>query len=291
MRMAMSVRVDLPSTHAEFDEVVDLVTQAIECDAARGVLLVVFTEERPEDIGMPYAELVAAIEDELAAPVHDAILVTDGRAWSYRCDDPGCCPPEGLPLDPTTPGAVALSAAHALLGGAVLPDRASVVATVAPVNGIAEQSMKQAIERAYVCRAEIGDPAYVDMARATLTDVRRRYAEPPAALSHDEAAELVVAFQDIGFRDEVLVSGAQADEAVLRRVFGDLARLAIPPVDAPVCTLLACFAYLGGEGVITKAALDRALSTAPAYGLAQLVDSALRGQMHPKELRRALQQR
>ena len=30
----------------------------------------------------------------------DMLRVDDGRYWNLLCDDPGCCPPEGVPFDP-----------------------------------------------------------------------------------------------------------------------------------------------------------------------------------------------
>jgi hypothetical protein len=287
MRMSLTMRLDLPTSPKSFDEVVRRTTQAMGADGAEAVLLLVFTAEPPGDRGMPHADLVDELEDEMPAPVRDAILVADGRVWSYWCDDPDCCSAEGTLLDPASPGAVAMSAAHAMRGAAVLPDRDSAVATVAPVRGIAEESMAQAIERAHVRRAQDGDPAFRLDSRATLAAACRRYEEPPTSLTHDEAAQLVVGLHDIVFRDEV-VTDRRLDDDVMRRVLGDLARLAIDPYDAPACTVLACSAYLRGEGVVAGAALDRALGTNPTYGLAQLLDCALQGQLHPKELRKAL---
>ena len=288
MRMAFTVRLDLPTSPEAFDEVVQRVTHAMSQDGARAVLLFVFTAEPPGDRGMPYADLVDAVEDRLPSPVRDAVLVADGRAWSYRCDDPDCCPPDGTTLDPATPGALAMSAAHAMRGVVVLPDRDSVVATVAPVRGIAAQSMEQAVARTYARRAEVGEAAFRKTVRATMAEARSRYADPPASLTHDEAAGLVVGLHEITFRDEVAAACCDDDDDVLRRLFGDLSRLALPPFDAPACTLLACCAYLRGEGVVAGAALERALTTEPAYQLARLLDCALVGQVHPKDLRKAL---
>jgi hypothetical protein len=291
MRMAFTMRIDLPMSPESFDDVVERTAKAMTKDGARAVLLAVFTAEPPGDRGMPNADLVDAVEDRLSVPVRDAMLVADGRAWSYRCDDPDCCPPDGTPLDPATPGAVALSAAHAMRGRAILPDRDSVVATVAPVGGIAERSMEEAILRASICRDQVGDLTFRLASRATLVEVCRRYALPPASLTHDEAAQLVVGLHDIVFRDEVVSGYAGDEDEVMRRAFGDLVRLAVPPYDAPACTVLACIAYLRGEGVVAAAALERALVSNPSYGLAQLIECALVGQLHPRELREALAHR
>lgn len=36
--------------------------------------------------------------DAAHLPVLDTLRVIDGRWWSYECDDPSCCPPEGTPI-------------------------------------------------------------------------------------------------------------------------------------------------------------------------------------------------
>src|SRR6058998_2866827 len=44
------------------------------------------------DDDLPQRALVEAIEDALPMPVREAMLVDDGRTWSYLCSDEHCCP-------------------------------------------------------------------------------------------------------------------------------------------------------------------------------------------------------
>src|SRR4051794_23493238 len=56
--------------------------------------------------------------------VEDALRVTGGRWWSYHCDSPHCCPPEGRSCPP--PGNA--KAAEAVYRGRVaLPDRQTLI--------------------------------------------------------------------------------------------------------------------------------------------------------------------
>jgi hypothetical protein len=287
LRMSLTVRLDLPDSAEAFDEVVRRTTLAMAKDRAGAVLLFVFTDEPPGDRGMPYADLVDAVEDRLSAPLRDAMLVADARVWSYRCDDPDCCPTDGMPLDPTSPGAMQLSAASALQGRAVLPDRASAVAGVRAIGGLTAVSMHQAAARMAGRFAELERDLLSAEVRALWGVLVERYREPPAAVTHDEAAAITLGLHDVGVRDELVEQIDHRDD-VHERLLLDVARLAQPPADAPVCTVLACAAYLAGNGVVAGAALERALATDPAYGLARLLDDALLNQIHPKLLRRAL---
>src|SRR5260370_11935890 len=76
--------------------------------------------------------------------LRDLLRVENGRYWSYVCQDPGCCPPDGVLLDGLAhPAAAALDAA----GLTARPDRASLASTLAPLTGPAAESMGQATER------------------------------------------------------------------------------------------------------------------------------------------------
>src|SRR4051794_152206 len=77
--------------------------------------------------------------------VLDVLRVTDGRYWSYLCDEPGCCPEDGTPYAPEH-SVIAAQATYA--GAVVLPDREALVAQLAPVTGAARAAMTAATERA-----------------------------------------------------------------------------------------------------------------------------------------------
>ncbi|MGY0007879.1 DUF4192 domain-containing protein [Micromonospora sp. I033] len=64
--------------------------------------------------------------------VLDALRVTDGRYFSYLCQDPACCPTDGTPFDPHRSDVTM----HAIVAGCrALPDRAALVASIAPPAG------------------------------------------------------------------------------------------------------------------------------------------------------------
>src|SRR5260221_197036 len=93
----------------------------------------------------PVAEPLGAAMRSTGIMLRDLLRVENGRYWSYVCQDPGCCPPDGVLLDGLAhPAAAALDAA----GLTARPDRASLASTMAPLTGPAAESMGQATERA-----------------------------------------------------------------------------------------------------------------------------------------------
>ncbi|WP_431935221.1 DUF4192 domain-containing protein [Micromonospora sp. RP3T] len=90
-------------------------------------------------------DAVGAALDDVGLIVLDALRVTDGRWWSYLCDEPTCCPVEGTPYDPAVSR---VSAAAVFAGQVALPDRAALAAQVSPFGGPVRLAMRQATVRA-----------------------------------------------------------------------------------------------------------------------------------------------
>jgi hypothetical protein len=102
--------------------------------------------------------------DRLGIPVLDVLRVTDGRYWSYLCEEPSCCPPEGLPCDSDS---TAVAAAATYAGQVALPDRESLAAQLAPVQGAERESMRAATHAAEQRLARLLDAVIDGSARPT----------------------------------------------------------------------------------------------------------------------------
>jgi hypothetical protein len=287
-RMAFTARIDLePEEHdpAIAAYIADVLVRA-EAEAA---FIFVYTDAPDADTPdreLPRQALVEELQRALPMPTRDAVLVAAGRVWSYLCPEPDCCPPEGRPLDPSSPGAVAMAAAHALDGRAVLADRESVVRSIAPLGGIVAAALHEAYDRADAELDSLGDDADVRrVMQGRITELVARYRNPPASLTADEAAIVVLALHDVLVRDDVLTRVGTDDDDALLLFLVDLARRALPPFDAPALTCLAWACYAAGDGLRAAAALERALAADPGYSMAQLVSSMLNRQIHPRELR------
>src|SRR3954464_6928172 len=276
-RLSFSMRLDLPEPD-DYDDVAAMTAFRMKHAQADAVMLVVYTDATDRDGDLPQRALVEAIEDALPMPVREAMLVDDGRTWSYLCNDEHCCPAAGREMRPDSPGALALAAANALHGNAVLPDRDALVATTRAIGGVAAESMLQAMLRV--------DLDELDGRDDLVDELCEQISESPGRLSHDDAAALIVRLHDIEFRDAV-ISKLAAHDDTLERLVADVARLAQPPYDAPApgggagaaglarapCGapgggVPARSASLRGDGGVAGAAAERALDTDPSYSLA-----------------------
>ncbi len=95
-----------------------------------------------------YRRLVAGMCTPLrvaGVPPLDVLFVADGRWWSFLCDSPMCCPPEGSPVET---GASAIAALSAYSGLAVLPNRAALAASLEPYGGEMADRMRAACDDA-----------------------------------------------------------------------------------------------------------------------------------------------
>jgi hypothetical protein len=202
-RVGLTLRFDLAPPASDI-AVARGLAHRIRQDNPDSVTIVVLTEAADEDDTLPRRALVDAVRKALWVPLEDAILVRDGRWWSYRCQNPRCCPPEGTPLDGASAGAVAVAAAHAIHGRSVLPDRDAVVRSVAPVCGPAAMAVEQAHDRiigSVIFRTHEERKAKL---LALVTDLIERYADPRALVSVDDAATIALSCTDVHARDALL---------------------------------------------------------------------------------------
>jgi hypothetical protein len=288
-RVGLTMRVDLPPPELVPDLVVDLVAR-LRFDGARRVVIAVYTDE-PDAGGLPQTDLVRQLTDALGTatvPVTESLLVRHGRWWSYACDVPSCCPPEGTPLEVEQSPSVGLVAAqHAWEGRAVLPSRADLVASLSPPT---HPSLSQRLDAAERTRLErVRTEGRVTVGRDALRLWRRVMDQlpeggPPAP---DTAAALVVSLTDVLVRDELLTWSLQEEDSLLALLL-HLAAQSPQPYDVPVCSLIGWTAHVRGDGGLANVALDRALVGDPGYGLARLSRQALDSQVPPASVRSLL---
>jgi hypothetical protein len=226
-----------------------------------------------------------ALVDLVAAALRDAarkatielqefLRVEDGRYWSYVCGDEACCPALGVPFDVTT-----LAAA----GNAVLPDRAAVAARVAPLGGIAAESMRQATRRAerHVTQllakvrksARLGAMRHLIAAEglAAVGAMITTYRAGGRYTTDYQIAWITAALRDLRVRDDAWARMDPAHLDAHRRLWTDVTRRAQPGYVAAPAALLAFVAWQSGDGALANVALDRALADDPRYSMALLL--------------------
>jgi len=285
-RLAFTLRLDLPEP-GDIDAVVRMCAERMLVAEADEVLAFVVTETGDAAAGqLPGGDLVEALQRALPMPLRDAFLLRGGRIWSFLCPEPSCCPPEGHPVDDSSPVATTLAAAGVVAGRPVFPDREEIVRSAQAAAGADADAMAAALDR--ICGAGGAEPVGVvgmrERYRRALPTLLERCAERGPEVGHDDAALLGCAWHQVDLRDEVLTAvarGEQGADTLVRAV----ARLMPAPFDAPAAAMLGWVAYAEGSGVLAAAALERALASDPAYSLAVLLDDALRRQVPPSALR------
>lgn len=115
---------------------------------ANETLCVIYPPEGGPARMADYRRLVAGMCTPLrlaGVPPLDVLFVADGRWWSFLCDSPTCCPPEGSQVES---GASAIAALSAYSGLAVLPNRAALAASLEPYGGEMVERMRAACDDA-----------------------------------------------------------------------------------------------------------------------------------------------
>ncbi|MDT7544947.1 MAG: hypothetical protein QOE99_1057 [Actinomycetota bacterium] len=284
-RIGLTMRFDLPPDDLAHVLAAEVAAR-LEHDGAMTAVVAVYTES-PELNGRRAGQaLVDAIED--VHPVSEALLVRDGRWWSYLCSGASCCPSEGTPLeDAASPALELLATECTLKGRAVLASREELVASIAPPQllaaVVAEQRLDAAAESFVTALAEPRAATEAALASARrLLDAGCDEPVGPAA-----AADFAMALHLKAVRDEIATWGLDRADDLLGLLI-QVARQVVPPYDAPICTLLAWISYAEGNGALANVALDRALDTDPDYTMAGLLRQALDTQMAPADVRRLL---
>jgi len=297
-RDELVVRVDLlPDEHQE--AVNNQLLAAVARAKASTVFVACYTEAADDADGvLPRRPLVDGLVERLqerGVDVLDAVLVRGGWRWSYHCGDEACCPASGTPLPTQLTSAAGRYVAEVIhQGGALLPDRETLIASIRPPdNAIARAVRRQAYDRACDTLVNLlADDGPDELRRQTITllkTVLRRWTEGTHQVSPDEAVLLALAFDDLLTRDEGITL-ALDDPEIYLSLFTELARYVEGPDGAPVCAMLAWAALANGNGAFAGVAVDRALACDPDYSLAQLIDSALLDMMRPEPVREVTEQ-
>ncbi|GAA3163222.1 DUF4192 domain-containing protein [Streptomyces virens] len=243
----------------------------------------------------------------LDIPVVEALCVSDGRFWSYCCDDEGCCPAAGTPMG--LPGTSVLAAAATYAGLQVRGTLRELRARLLPWehSGVLDQEAAlDAASMALVPRI-LDAEGRQQVARETLRLAERimgRLAEAPPVpgmlpadlrddelLGHDEAATLILGLQDRTTRDRAAewMEGDAAAPAL--RLWRALARRCVGPyrehAAAPL-TLAGWVAWSAGDELEAREALAMALAADPDYLFARLLHQACNEGLDPESIRRCL---
>ncbi|TNY35246.1 DUF4192 domain-containing protein [Thermomonospora catenispora] len=286
-RDTCALRLDLPRPGDPdlAQAVADRVAEALTRNAYRDALLLGYGDAAHVT---PVMDRTRRVLHARGVSVREALRVHDGRWWSYLCDDPACCSPDGTPYDISS-SVVAAQAAYA--GRVAHPDRDALARSVRRLPD-ADGRIRAATDRAerrLIGQMTAGRPlakVRADLIAEAVSLTSRLTAAPAGAPPTDEeTARLGVLLTDLRVRDEVWVrvnvEDPTGDIALWRHV---VQRVETPYVPAPAC-LLAYAAYCRGDGGLANVALDRALEADPGYSLALLFRQVVHAAIPPGRAR------
>jgi hypothetical protein len=245
-RIRVTLRYDLPDP-TDADLVADIAGHAAGVISSQRLTAAIAVGYGPEPLVTPVANAVRDTAQRAGIDLHDVLRVEDGRYWSYRCGDEACCPAAGVPFDAT---AHPVTADMAAAGKQVLAGRAAVAARVAPIGGIAAESMRQATRRAgqharlltKVRRSSrIGAARHMIAAEglAAVGGMITRYRGGGRFTSDYEIARITVALRDLRVRDDAWARMDPAHADAHLRLWIDVVRRAQPGYVAAPAALLA----------------------------------------------------
>jgi hypothetical protein len=246
----------------------------------------------PEKLVTPFMDWLRPEAEAQGIRFTELLRVDTGqkRYWSYRCENPDCCAPEGTSYELTTNSTVTDMLASGM--SEVLASREVLAATIGPCTGDEATSMERATRKAERRAARIlrqtpqpGKPVGKHgLALAGIRAVQqaiRKYHRGDT-LTHNEAAWLLVVLRDQWVRDDAWSRMDASDHQAHLRLWTDLTHLALPGYVVTPASLLAFVAWQHGNGAFANIALDRAMTENPDYSMARILRDALAVGMEPE---------
>ncbi|WP_431913494.1 DUF4192 domain-containing protein [Nonomuraea jabiensis] len=273
------VRLDLTQDSAEMAERTAHLVKVLEGNHIREALLVGYG---PGSSVTPMMDAARAAVHGAGIVIVEAIRVDDGRYWSYICTDIACCPPEGVPVDPSCS---APAAAAVVAGRHAFPDREALAATLDPPQGL-DQDRAQSITREVSSQAKEASRAGGEWFAESVERVVAALDQVQAGgdLDPEAVAWLGVCLTAKPVRDMAMTYVQQYDIATHLRLWTEVTRVVQPAFAAAPATLLAFAAMCRGDGPLASIALERALSANPRYSLALLLIEGLMVGLSPTEV-------
>jgi hypothetical protein len=306
-RVGLTVRADLPPAE-DAAGVAEVVARGVATDRPAGVVVFIVSErpdvpvadDWPSDDApteLPHRAVLHEVVLALAArdiPVRDSLLVRGGRWWSYECPHPCCAPGAGTPLPA---GVSELEVASVATGQVVEADRSRLTERIAPIGGPAADHMAEVALRvgAQHTRDMLVDAARAErhswsVIRKAVEQCRPGAGSAAVRLSAREVARVLWALTDVRVRDRSLGLALGSQAAAAEVLWTECTRRAPLPLQAAPATLLAVSAWLRGDGAMANVALERALTSQPGYGLAELLVQGLAACVRPEQVRATIRE-
>jgi hypothetical protein len=286
-RIEATLRFDLPNPPDQ--AIADAIAgHTVSVLARQEFTTVVVIGYGPSELITPLTRTLRRAIARTGLEVRDVLQVQDGRYWSYLCQNPACCPPEGVPFDTTTHPAARVMAAA--IGRPVLASRQELAASIAPVGGPVAETMRQETKRAEriaarllteVTKAGSAARPVVDRGLGAVQAAIGIYRDGGSTTEASQFAWLALALASLRVRDDAWARMDPAHREAHLRLWADLTRHAQPGYIAAPASLLAFTSWQAGNGALANVALDRALADDPGYSMARLLRDAIDGGAPP----------
>lgn len=286
--VGFTTRVDIPAPEHVPSLVAHLVT-VIGKQRPSAVTAVVITEA---EVGHREKLPAAALVDELCAEFAEVGVRVAHALWApatrkdaaWRCyQDPAC---SGTVADP---GCSVAAATCAVTGAVTYGGRDELAATLDGDDRTVLARRAALLARASdevmagTCVSTAEGLAAVRTAVAACADGRDE-------LDDEEVVRLVTALADHRVRDAMLLQEDRATDDAAQRLWLALTRATPEPERAEPACLLACSAYLRGEGALAAVALEKAAAADPGHTLTSLLRTAQQAAVPPWTLRDCLRE-
>lgn len=242
------LRADLPGV-GEAESVTAAALRALPAEYSHSALLVVVSSEPREDVFRDARLVLTAAGVRVTGAIH-----TTGT----RSGDRWCCLDHGCGDAGTVPGPHPAVAVHmAWAGQVLLPNRAAIEQTLAPVDGVTLARRAQLLGGGTA--ATTGVPTSLP---AAIADYHARH-----QLDDELVVRLIAALTD----QRAVVEQLREHTSQMRVILEALVRETPPPWSAKPAAYLALAALLHGDGPHASVAAERATTADPAALLPRLV--------------------
>lgn len=264
-QLGLVMRVDRPRRTADQHCVVDYIDTTLRRHEPDGVIIMAFGADGAETISLlpvlMHLQATMARSTEVVA-----VGWTDGHRWvEIGPDGPF---EEGVMATEQTSAAVA---AAIVAGHEILGSRDEVEAQYAPVSGPTRTRMVAAADAAAHTLSHSlleADPVSVVLRRI---DPILAHALDGGGLTDGEVALVSLALAHHEVSDEIFSRVTTDTARDWSRVWAEVSRRVVPPVEAPVLAFAAYAAWLTGDGARALIAAERACAADPQHRPAQLM--------------------
>lgn len=211
--------------------------------------------------------------------VMDALGVHDGRYWSYTCERPECCPPEGTRIDPDRSVGPAEAVFRGISPRSVADQVAEGRRSLVP-SGVVQPETVEAATAVAEAETEnlrsFGEQALRDHAARVMREVIETERTGAGPQDVETLVRLAVYLRDIKVRDIVWKKIIPETAGTHLDLWSRVTRTAAFGDRAAPASLVAVAAWLRDDTALAQGAFDTALSANPNYSMAKLMQHALK---------------